>query len=109
MAKDSGGSSGGKYGEKGNMGGLRFSPNGEVQIDYQVEVGWTEKEWARTVTRATRASDQSWARQVAGRDDLGDYEEKQQELQLAAYMKMGSTKSIRKEIIGRMERGKHWV
>ena len=39
------------------------------------EAGWMEKERARTVTRATKeASDQSWAREVAGRDDLGDCE-----------------------------------
>ena len=55
------------------------------------EVGWTKKEWDKTVTRATKeASEQSWAREVAGREDLGEYGEKQKELHLAAYMKSGN-------------------
>ena len=74
------------------------------------EVGWTKKEWDKTVTRATKeASEQSWAREVAGREDLGEYGEKQKELHLAAYMKMGTAKYIREQIKERIEWGKHWV
>ena len=40
------------------------------------EVGWTKKEWDKTVTMATKeAGEQSWARDVAGREDLGNMEE----------------------------------
>ena len=64
----------------------------------------------RTVTRATKeASEQSWVREVAGREDLGKYGEKQKELHLATYMKMGTAKYIREEIKERIEWGKHWV
>ena len=74
------------------------------------EVDWTKKEWDKTVTRATKeASEQSWAREVAGREDLEEYGEKQKELHLAAYMKMGTAKSIREQIKERIEWGKHGV
>ena len=43
-------------------------------------MGWTKKEWDKTVTAATKeASEQSWVREVAGREDLGEYGEKQKE------------------------------
>ena len=74
------------------------------------EVGWTKKERVKTVMRATKkASEQSWVREVAGREDLGEYGEKQKELHFAAYMKMGTAKSIREQIKERIEWGKHWV
>ena len=74
------------------------------------EVGWTKKEWDKTVMAATKeASEQSRAREVAGREDLEEYGENQKELHLAAYMKMGTAKYIREQIKERIERGKHWV
>ena len=72
-------------------------------------MGWTKK-WDKTVTRATKeASEQSWAREVAGREDLGEYGEKQKELHLAAHMKMGTAKYIRERIKERIEWGNQWV
>ena len=72
--------------------------------------GWTKNEWDKTVTRATKeASEQSWAREVAGREDLGEYGEKQRQLHLTAYMKMGRAKYTREQIEERIEWGKHWV
>ena len=63
------------------------------------EVGWKEKEWIKTVTAVTKeASEQSLAREVAGREDLGEYGEKEKELRLAAYMKMVTAKYIREQI-----------
>ena len=69
-----------------------------------------EKEWGKTVTTATKeASEQSWAREVAGREDLGEYGEKQKGLHLAAYMKKGTAKYIREQIKERREWANHWV
>ena len=67
-------------------------------------MGWTKKEWDKTVMRATKeASEQSWAREVAGRQDLGEHGEKQKELHLAAYMKMGTARYINEQIKERIE------
>ena len=74
------------------------------------EVGWTKNQWDKTITRAAKeAGEQSWAREVPGREDLGEYGEEQKELHLAAYMKMGTAKSIREQIKQRLEWGKHCV
>ena len=46
--------------------------------------------------------------EVAGREDLGEYGEKQKELHLAAYVKMGTANSLREQMKERKDWGKHW-
>ena len=52
------------------------------------EVGWNNKTWARTVETTIReARHKSWRREVKKRADLGNYQEKQKDLELAKYIK----------------------
>ena len=73
------------------------------------EVGWNNKMWAMTVETTTReARHKTWRREVKKRADLGNYQEKQKDLELAKYIKKKTGNDIRRAVKERIEWGKHW-
>ena len=73
------------------------------------EAGWNNKTWARTVETTIReARHKSWRREVLKRADLGNYQEKQKDLELVKYIKEETGGDTRRAIKEKIEWGKHW-
>ena len=73
------------------------------------EAGWNNKTWVRTVETTIReARHKSGRREVMKRADLGNYQEKQKDLELAKYIQEERGDDIRRAIKEKIEWGKHW-
>ena len=72
--------------------------------------GWNEKVWKKAVVdQVEKEGKRAWREEVEGRQDLGDYKDRQLELERADYITNSSGNKIRAEIKEKCEWGNHFI
>ena len=70
---------------------------------------WNEKVWKKVVVeQVEREGKRAWREEVEGRQDLGNYKDRQLVLERADYIANSSGDKIRAEIKGKCEWGEHF-
>ena len=70
---------------------------------------WNEKVWKKVVVeQVDREGKRAWREEVEGRQDLGNYKDRQLVLERADYIANSSGDKIRAEIKGKCEWGEHF-
>ena len=70
---------------------------------------WNEKVWKKVVVeQVEREGKRAWREEVEGKQDLGNYKDRQLVLERADYIANSSGDKIRAEIKGKCEWGEHF-